>query len=263
MKLSHGGASGEANTTLANSLALKIRDEVLRGSLRPGAKLRLEDLRRQFGVSLSPLREALANLAAQGFVVGEDQRGYRVAGVSGEDLGEVTQLRSHCEGLALRESIVRGGDEWEERLVAIFHRLSKLEQTAGSDVDEWERAHRNFHAALIAACGMPLLLRFCSVLHDLNDRYRRLFLQTNPLDRDVWREHKEIVEAALARDPDKAEALLKQHIERTGANVLESMGAPDPAANLAKLQIGSPTLHPAASPRANSRKTPGGRRKAG
>ena len=66
---------------------------------------------------------------------------------------------------------------------------------------------------------MPLLLNFCSVLHDHSDRYRRMFLKTHAGDRDVPGEHARIAELTMARKTDDACALLRQHIGRTGENV--------------------------------------------
>ena len=191
-------------------------------------------MREQYEVSLSPLREALSKLSMEGQVIAEDQKGYRVAPVSAENLKEVVTLRSHFETIALTEAISRGGDEWEEQLVAIFHRLSKLERDSGRKlrVEDWERAHRAFHTALIAACGMPLLLQFCGTLHDLNDRYRRLFLKKYPADRDVCSEHKAIYEATLARETKQACELLRRHIERTGEFLLKAQPKRFSAKNL-------------------------------
>ncbi|MCX7891979.1 MAG: FCD domain-containing protein [Burkholderiales bacterium] len=225
---------GPAARTIADALDSELRAAILRGEIPPGAKLNLEDLRSRFGVSLSPLREALSRLAAEGLVLAERQRGYRLPEVSGERLAEVITLRCQLEPFALTESIRRGDDAWEERLVAVFHRLSKLERAEGRSgrapgdarVEDWERAHREFHEALIAACGMPVLLQFCAVLNDFSDRYRRLFLARNPLDRNVLGEHRAILDAALARKAGEAAALLRQHVERTGANVLRAMAPP-------------------------------------
>ena len=213
--------------TIADALDVKLRAAILRGEIAPGAKLKLEALRERFGVSLSPLREALSRLAAEGLVLAESQRGFRLPEASGERLAEVITLRCQLEPFALAESIRRGDDEWEERLVAVFHRLSKLERAepraARARVEDWEKAHREFHEALISACGMPILLQFCGVLNDLSDRYRRLFLARNPLDRNVLGEHQAILDAALARKADRATALLRRHVERTGTNVLRAM----------------------------------------
>jgi GntR family carbon starvation induced transcriptional regulator len=213
--------------TLASTVAGKIRSDILEGRLPPGTKLKLDTLRDQYEVSLSPLREALSRLGAEGLVVMTDQKGYRVAPVSAENLQEVTALRANLEVMALAKSIEHGDDRWEDALVAAYHRLQRMEESArkGIHLDGWDQAHRTFHITLFSASGMPLLLQFCNTLHDLGDRYRRLFLATNVHDRDVPAEHKAILDAALARDKDLACTLLRQHIERTGKNLFAILPA--------------------------------------
>lgn len=222
-KPERGGPNGAqpAGGTLASALALRIRETILRGERAPGARLRLDELRAAYGVSLSPLREALSRLAAEGLVIAQDQRGYRVAPVSPENLEEVTRLRIALEGMALQESIRVGDEHWEGEVLAAFHRLTRLEQRSPKRerIPEWEARHREFHFALLAACGMPLLLQFCRTLHDFSDRYRRLFLARHPLDRDVHAEHLALLQAAIERKQRKATDLLEQHVTRTSANV--------------------------------------------
>ncbi len=219
-------AAEEESRTLASSIATRLRTLIASGEIPPGEKLNLDEMRQQFGVSLSPLREALSRLSAEGFVVVlENQRGYRVAPVSENNLVEVTRLRAEIESFALRESIARGDDRWEGEVVVRLHQLTKLERSAppGVRVEEWEKAHRAFHQSLLSACRMPLLLNFCTTLHDLGDRYRRLFLEDHPIDRDVADEHRRICDATLERRPDQACALLRDHIERTGRMVLGAL----------------------------------------
>lgn len=211
--------------TLATGIAARLRGQITSGAIPPGEKLHLDDLRASFGVSLSPLREALSRLSAEGFVVMENQRGYRVAPVSEKNLLEVMKLRAEVETFALRESMRSGGDQWESEVVASRYRLGKLAKT-GTDAERlaaWETAHRDLHQKLLSACQMPLLLQFCATLHDLSDRYRRLFLEDHPIDRDVSHEHDNIVDATLERREDEACAMLRTHIERTGRNVMDAL----------------------------------------
>jgi DNA-binding GntR family transcriptional regulator len=63
-------------------------------------------------------------------------------------------------------------------------------------------------------------MQFCEQLHDQFARYRKLFLAAHPFDRQVAAEHRKITEAALAREADRACALIESHIERTGRNIL-------------------------------------------
>jgi DNA-binding GntR family transcriptional regulator len=147
-----------------------------------------------------------------------------VAPISRENLEEVTKLRAMVETFALRESIRNGDDKWEGEVVASLYRLNKLEKAdAPSDPRAWEEAHRNLHCTLLSACKMPLLLSFSATLHDLNDRYRRLFLTSRPFDRTVRKEHTDICNAALERNAELACSILREHIERTGTNIRKAL----------------------------------------
>ena len=83
----------DPSQTLSNSIAEKLRENIVSGKMSPGSKLRLDELRGVFGVSLSPLREALSRLCAEGYVAAEGQRGYKVAPTSPANLTEITRLR--------------------------------------------------------------------------------------------------------------------------------------------------------------------------
>ncbi|HET9042345.1 MAG TPA: GntR family transcriptional regulator, partial [Burkholderiales bacterium] len=96
--------------TLATVICDRLRGDILSGRREPGAKIRLEDLKSEFGVSWSPIREALSRLAAEGLVLAEEQRGYRVAPASKADLTEVLKLRVMLETMALRAAIEKGDD---------------------------------------------------------------------------------------------------------------------------------------------------------
>ena len=207
--------------TIASRLVHRLREAILSGDLKPGAKINLDRTREQFDVSLSPLREALARLIADGLVEFEDNRGYRVAPVSLANLMEITQLRTEFECLALRNAISTGDLNWEGDVIRALHRLNRTirDPARPGSFEQWEEAHSTFHLSLIAGCRMPQLLSFCRVLHNLNDRYRRIFLQTRPGDRNVGAEHSEIAEGAVARDMEFACGRLRDHIQRTGANL--------------------------------------------
>jgi GntR family transcriptional regulator, carbon starvation induced regulator len=209
-------------SSLADHISSRVRDEILSGTRAPQARLRLEELKSEFKVSWSPLREALSRLLAEGLVQTDEGRGYRVAPVSRPQMSDITRMRKTLESMALRASIDRGDDAWEADVLAAHHRLTKLEakRQRREELDQWEAWHRNYHEALTRACGSPLLLQFCAQLHDQFARYRKIFLASHPFDRAVAAEHKKLTDAALARDADKACAMIEAHIERTGRNIL-------------------------------------------
>jgi DNA-binding GntR family transcriptional regulator len=224
-------ALDEKKNTIASQLVEKLRETILTGELAPGVKINLDRVRDRLDVSLSPLREALARLIADGLVEFEDNRGYRVAPVSLANLAEITTLRAEFETLALRYAILVGDVEWESNVIRSLHGLNRTPRDSGipETLGQWEAAHFAFHVSLIAGCGMPQLLSFCRVLHRLNDRYRRIFLKTQPGDRNVSTEHSEIAQGAVARDSEFACSRLADHIQRTGVNLRKHLSTTLPS----------------------------------
>jgi GntR family carbon starvation induced transcriptional regulator len=212
--------------TRATTIGQQIKLDIMSGRLAPGSKLHLEDLRAELGVSLSPLREGLSRLVAEGLVTSQDQRGYSVAPVSKANLMEILELRTNLEGRALRAAIEQGDDAWETAILSSHHLLTKIsdkERWTEHFYGEWEDRHRAFHTALIKGSNAPLLIQFCQTLWDMGRRYRRIFLRANPPKRDICREHKELLDATLKRDADLACKILADHIERTGRNIIRNM----------------------------------------
>jgi DNA-binding GntR family transcriptional regulator len=211
----------DGKNTIASQLVDRLREAIVSGELEAGRKINLERTRESFSVSLSPLREALARLISDGLVEFEDNRGYRVASVSLSNLEEITRLREDFETIALRQAMAVGDVDWEGDVMRSLHRLNRTIRDPASPetLERWETYHRDFHLTLIAGCRMPLLLGFCRVLLNLNDRYRRTFLRATAGDRDVAAEHSEIAQGAVARDVEFACDRLREHIHRTGTNL--------------------------------------------
>jgi DNA-binding GntR family transcriptional regulator len=211
----------DGKNTMASQLVARLREAIVSGQLPAGGKINLDKARHQFQVSLSPLREALARLISDGLVVFEDNRGYRVAPMTIANLEEITALREEMESYALREATKVGDTRWEGEVIRTLHRLNRAERdaTRPETLETWEALHREFHLTLISGCRKPLLMNFCSVLLNLNDRYRRTFLRATSGDRNVAYEHSEIAQAAVSRDADFACERLREHIHRTGTNL--------------------------------------------
>ncbi|WP_028604964.1 GntR family transcriptional regulator [Ottowia thiooxydans] len=212
-------------TTRTTDVAQALRLEILAGNRLPGERVQLEGLRQDYGVSLSPIREGLSRLVAEGLLIPSGQRGYRVAPVSIEEFLDIKAQRIHSEQRALCESIRLGGEDWEIALMTAFQRLKNFEakRWQADEITAWEERHHIFHRTLISACGSPILMRFCELLHGMSDRYRRVLMKTSEPDRNVTQEHQALFDAALARDAGLANEVLGAHIERTGATVLRMM----------------------------------------
>ncbi len=208
--------------TLTDQAYGRLRDDIILGDFKPGSKLRIEQLKERYEMGATPLREALSRLTENGFVTAEGQRGFQVSVTSVDDLDDITNMRVVLENLALKNSFEVGGDEWESRVIASFHQLSKVETSADPDLSLWEERNRAYHLALISACSSKWLRRFYETLYDQHKRYRNLARIDRSVPRDVHAEHKAICDAALERDIDKACQENENHIRRT-ADVVMNM----------------------------------------
>lgn len=193
----------------------RIRTDIIFGTLRPGQRLTLEKLRPLYGVGISTLREILSRLTPEGLVTAEGQRGFQVASCSPEDLQEIAALRLLIEKNALVQSFRAGDMEWEGRVVAAHHKLARMETRllVGDDslIQQWKGYDREFHQALVSACGSKALLALHSGIYDRYLRYQMVFA--------IFRggiaaqEHKTLLDCALDRDAEQAQAVLERHIQ--------------------------------------------------
>ena len=117
------GTEPDVDASLVNQAIRRLRSAIRRAELDPGARLRIDALQARFGLSSSPLREALNRLAAEGLVEAEERRGFRVKPVSIAEFLDLTRVRLLLEKEALKESMRLGDDEWEARIIAAFHRM--------------------------------------------------------------------------------------------------------------------------------------------
>ncbi|WP_309899721.1 GntR family transcriptional regulator [Caballeronia sp. LZ035] len=214
--------------TQASALVEQLRRDIVAGVLPPGGKLKISDLAATYGAGVIPTREALARLSSSGLVVAEDQRGFRVAPVSLDELQDLGALRRTLETRALVESMSQGDIEWETRLIAAHHRMSRLDMRTqhgeAGFAEDWDAAHVEFHLALLGACRSPWLMQFVRMLGEQMNRYRHLSTRADQADtRDIATEHTTLLEAALARDADRACMLLCDHFSRTEADAREAL----------------------------------------
>lgn len=208
--------NGKSSLTLGSAAYEAIRLDIIEGRVPPGMKLQFDALKERYGMGVSPIREALSRLQSEGWVDREEQRGYRVAKASKDELLELVRTRIMIEGLAVREALSRRDASAEEDLVLAFHRLSKLHRLdeQGNRNMEWERLHREFHLKLVAGCQMKWIRQFCEQLFDVAERYRILTAVANP-ERREWEEHRAMLDAYVAGEADAIVGLLQTHYQTT------------------------------------------------
>lgn len=220
MAITVSKAGGE---TLVDFAYARLRHDILAGKVAPGSKLRIEELRKSYNVSGSPLREALSRLVSEGLVEAEGQRGFRAPQTSLSDIRDITNTRKILDHTTLAAAIENGDVEWEAEFVAAFHRLTKAHEDIMASqgepseavVNAWEERNREFHDAMVSACESKWLLRFREMVYAQAERYRRLLLTDKETAVEVQEEHRRMMEAALKRDIGALYDLADAHAERT------------------------------------------------
>ncbi|MBT8152694.1 GntR family transcriptional regulator [Epibacterium ulvae] len=211
-----------ATGTDAENAYLALRQAIVTGDLPPDRKLKIAELRTQFGFGAAPLREALSRLFGERVVVQHSNRGFYVRKVSAEDVDDLGRVRIQLETEALRDSLRRGDDAWEAQLVAAYHSL-RLAEERGTGKDAIELRNRAFHDSLVAATPSRWLLDLREQVYAHHERYRHLSRSLGPSGRNTPAEHAAIFEAAIARDIEETCRLMAQHIKLTTIAAVKAM----------------------------------------
>ncbi|MFD7438278.1 GntR family transcriptional regulator [Streptomyces sp. NPDC059861] len=183
----------------------EIKRRILTGRLTPGQALVETDLAAQFGVSKTPVREALKTLAGTGLVVTNQYKGVTVRMVDADMAREVYDVRLLLEPEALRRSVRRGA-----ALDAARAALTLADEA--TDTAERSLANREFHRALYVPCGNPLLGRMLDEVRDQAALVSAVAWAADPSWEREAAEHREILRLALDRDADGAARALHAHI---------------------------------------------------
>jgi DNA-binding GntR family transcriptional regulator len=193
-------------------VAAHLREAILGGKLRPGDRIRQEEVAEQFGASRLPVREALRILAAEGLTELEPHKGARVPRLTRREVEVIYRMRERLEPLALAESL--------PRLTAADHdQLSKLQQRIedNGDLEKFLDLDREFHLLTYHGCPVEPLNSAVTRLWNSTQHYRRSYVALGGQDR-MWlvnAEHRLILDAVVRRDAEDGERYLAGHIRRT------------------------------------------------
>jgi len=201
--------------TVAAEAAEILRRRILAGELKSGQPIRQEQIAQELGVSRIPLREALKQLEAEGFVTIAPHKGAVVSTLSLAEVEELFELRLRLETWLLADAIPRMREADFARLDAIIDESRAADNRPIDGVTHWGEINWRFHEALYQPAGRPLSVKFLKRIHDNLDRYLRLQIAvTRDWDR-AHRDHQALVELARAGDAAGAVAVLERHIRDT------------------------------------------------
>lgn len=219
-----------ATPTRTEAVYGRLRADILSGRLQPGERLKFPEVGERYEASVGVVREALGRLAMEGFVLAQPRHGFQVRPLSQADLEDLTTARVEIESAVFRYSVAQGDMEWEGGVVAAHHVLERTDFVVGEPpqvTEEWAAAHGAFHLALLAGCSNLRLVGMARQLRGEAELYRRWSVSRGgEPDRDLVAEHLALMEAAVARDAERAARLLAEHIEHT-ARLLVTVTADD------------------------------------
>ena len=225
-----------------------MRDAILAGDIPQGAVLSQVQLAKDYGVSRTPLREAIRMLQTEGFIEADPNQRVRVASLSVQELEQLYTLRIALEAVAIRISVPCFTAADLDHMRSLVTRLE--ESAAATDVDAWEVPHDEFHRALVAHSG-DHIIELVQRYQANSNRYRRMYVTQGA--RAWWHtttDHVAILQACEARDTAGAAAELSRHYART-CLTLSAMIDPgyDPASLRAAVSLVVPSPVDVGGPR--------------
>ncbi|WP_068635870.1 GntR family transcriptional regulator [Thauera butanivorans] len=215
-------ASRIAPLALYQEVAERLRERIFSHELPPGTWVDEQALAEHYGISRTPLREALKVLASEGLVTLKPRRGCYVTEISERDLDEVFSVMALLEGECARTVVARASDKQLEELETIHAELERA--AAAQDIEGFFEANQCFHRAIQEFADNHWLLH---VIEDLRkviklSRHHSLFSEGR-LEQSLA-EHRAILGALMARDADAAESLMRAHI-RNGREAVARIAA--------------------------------------
>ncbi|WP_198004766.1 GntR family transcriptional regulator [Rubrobacter xylanophilus] len=198
--------------TSQEAVLREIRQAIMTRRLKPGQWVRQLDLAKRLNVSAVPVREALRTLEAEGQVVYERHRGYKVVELSREQIEEIYLARRLLEDELTRRAVAKADAELIRCLERTIVRMNKLMEAG--DVLGYTEANREFHFLLFEQAGLPKICRMVDILWQNSEVYRGLIF--GPVwHKQVQKDHRAIFEAC--KSGDVAGAIAAQEVHRSNA----------------------------------------------
>src|SRR5690625_2808621 len=195
--------------TRADTVRIRLTEEIVTGTLLPGARLDETSLAERFGVSRTPIREALRQLAASGLIESRPRQGAIVAQISIKEMVDLFEIMAELEGIAGRLAARRMTDSERkelDQLVKDFEPYAKK-----NDRDKHQIMNRQFHFSIYNGSHNKYLITQATALYNRLTPYRLYELNRSGEVLRNYIEHTRIVDAIINREADAAYHLLKEH----------------------------------------------------
>jgi DNA-binding GntR family transcriptional regulator len=206
--------------TIASQVFDRVVDAIVRGVLPAGEPLSESDIATRFGVSRAPAREAVLRLESKGLVTRTPHVGARVVSLTRDDLTQLFEMREALEGMACRLAAERISERELADLSASLDAHSVQPELASGAAYFQEGGDQDFHFRIAGASrNMRIQRALCEDLYHLLRIYRFRSSARRGRAQEAYGEHRSILAALEARDPDGAEAAMRRHIRQSALNI--------------------------------------------
>lgn len=198
-----------------------LKQSILDGVIKPGDRMVERDIAEKYSVSRTPVREALRKLESEGFLEYIPRKGEVVRGFNVDEIKEIYDVRKALECLAVRSAIQNITAEELEALKTIVDQLEKEENGHQSQAT-FARLH-DFDELILKTAKMPIVANFLNTLQESLTRYRKINLSQAPRRKKAIGEHRQILQAIVDKDVERAEKAVCDHIEHSRAALLKGL----------------------------------------
>jgi len=218
---SDSASAGSVSTTLAMNLARELRRMIQTGELAAGTRLRQSDLAARFGVSTTPVREALTALAHEGLIRHDAHRGAVVFPPTRADIRENFEIRLALEPLASGLAAAQLADDDLDALDELLLGLGEVvaDPAGAGELERYELLDRRFHGRIFAAAKRPRLAVMIESLRDAAAAYAHIYAggAAPDLVRALQAQHEQLTAALRRRDAAAASRIAADHVWLTGS----------------------------------------------
>jgi DNA-binding GntR family transcriptional regulator len=205
--------------SLADSVFERIEGDILSGKYKKGETFTESKLSELFGVSRTPIREAIRRLEQED-LIRITTKGIEIKGISASDIEDIYEIRGRIEGLAAKKC---AGVITEEGLEHLKEIIDLQEFYTGKGLSEKVRdTDSAFHESIYSICGSGIYLSVLKNLHKRIKKYRKLSIQDPGRAKRAVAEHREIYDALKAHDGELAEKLTAMHIDNARTNIMKN-----------------------------------------
>lgn len=197
----------------------QICNDIRERRLKPGEKITIRGLAEQYGVSTTPVREALQRLHANGFLLFK-RRAIVVRSLSVKEVTKIFEIRRRLEPLAVEWAILTINDEAIDELKSLL-----VQMDSESDPDVWRERNRRFHTRLYSYADSEHLTNIIANLWGALDPYMRLYTSSVKSLREAQGQHREILLAVERRDVARAQSEVCRHLDHTADIVIRALSA--------------------------------------